>query len=145
MEGQAIWCKWLLFCSVISLAKCCESNAMDALFVSTAIGRVTNHFIKNCSKIMLKIKPYPPASLVGKFVRSTCEAIDICQKLVRSDDFQDIIPCLHGWLWAHWLGTDVVPLADMKLAEETMLCGARPVTSARVARHVLAYFLKVVG
>ncbi|XP_054929179.1 uncharacterized protein [Dermacentor andersoni] len=127
MAFKVCSCTCIFLCSAFSLAASCESNPKDAIFVSTALGRLTSHFFKNCSKIMLQMNPYPAADLVNKFVRSTCVGIGICERLISGATFKEQVPCIQQWLWARWL------------------CGAAFAPSARVVRHLMAYLLKVTG
>ncbi|KAK8762704.1 hypothetical protein V5799_026027 [Amblyomma americanum] len=118
---------------------------MDALFVSTSLGRLTNYIGKKCFPIMLTMKPYPPGSIVIKFINSVCESIDICDKLIRSDTLKDKVPCMQAWLWAKWLGTGVVPVDQMRIIEKACLCAMETAPSSRVAKHAFAYLLKISG
>ncbi|XP_077508717.1 uncharacterized protein LOC144120164 [Amblyomma americanum] len=147
---------------MVTLGKCCKSDPMDAMFVSADIGRGINYFFNKCSHIFLKMKPYPHSSLITKFLKSTCEAIEVCEQLFHTQDFkgfmftvnekitndfsshQAIAPCLMQWLWAQWVSY-VVPLDQMKLAEATWQCSVPAVSTTRVAKHMLAYGLKITG
>ncbi|XP_077508008.1 uncharacterized protein LOC144119198 [Amblyomma americanum] len=145
MAAKLDWSTFILLFAMITFGKCCKSDPMDALFVSTEIGRGTNHFFSKCADILFKMNPYPSSPLIVKFLKSVCEAIDVCEHLLHTQDVKANIPCLRQLLWARWLGSKAVPVEQMKIVEEAALCGASALSTTRVAKHLLAYGLKITG
>ncbi|XP_075726833.1 uncharacterized protein LOC119165668 [Rhipicephalus microplus] len=143
--AEQLQCFAPLLCFVfIGAVQCCKSDPRDAMFVSRELGRGINHFFKNCSAIMLKMKPYPSASVIAKFIRSLCDGLNVCEIILRTEDMQKYPPCLEPFMWAQWIGY-TIPIDQMEIAKKTILCGIPAVSTVRVARHALAYGLKITG
>ncbi|XP_077532844.1 uncharacterized protein LOC144145195 isoform X2 [Haemaphysalis longicornis] len=115
-------CAVFMACSV-SRVMSCESNPMDAMLVASQIGRATNHIFKNCSHYLKEFKPNPPMQLL----------------------YEENVPCFKETLRAKWIPTKLIPLDQMETAQTMMLCMAVKVPSDRVAKHVVAYLMKVAG
>ncbi|XP_070388887.1 uncharacterized protein [Dermacentor albipictus] len=126
---------WLALSVAVGLgvpySHACKIDPKDALFLASPIGRATNFFFKNCSHYMQEVKPNPPNYLIVEFLRSLCDAIDICQERYPHIPFT----LLHG----------VVPIKQMKAVEKMMICEYAVVSSATVAKHLLVYGLKISG
>ncbi|KAL3246671.1 hypothetical protein MRX96_057539 [Rhipicephalus microplus] len=76
------------------------------------------------------MKPYPSASVIAKFIRSLCDGLNVCEIILRTEDMQ--------------IGY-TIPIDQMEIAKKTILCGIPAVSTVRVARHALAYGLKITG
>ncbi|XP_077532843.1 uncharacterized protein LOC144145195 isoform X1 [Haemaphysalis longicornis] len=137
-------CAVFMACSV-SRVMSCESNPMDAMLVASQIGRATNHIFKNCSHYLKEFKPNPPMQLLYEFLKSVCDAIDLCRERFPKNSFQENVPCFKETLRAKWIPTKLIPLDQMETAQTMMLCMAVKVPSDRVAKHVVAYLMKVAG
>ncbi|XP_077532842.1 uncharacterized protein LOC144145194 [Haemaphysalis longicornis] len=115
------------------------------MLVASQVGRATNHFFKNCSHYLKEFKPNPPIQLVYEFLKSVCDTIDLCRERFRENSFQENIFCYKEILRAKWIPTKRLPLDQMEKAQTMMLCMAVKVPSDRVAKHLLAYLMKVAG
>ncbi|XP_075539620.1 uncharacterized protein LOC142574417 isoform X1 [Dermacentor variabilis] len=158
---------WLAFSVALGLgvpcSHACKIDPKDAFFLASPIGRATNFFFKNCSHYMQEVKPNPPNDLIVEFLRSLCDAVDICQERYphipfnlhrcslghptcsRHRGWRKLQFCLEGVSWAKWLLRGVLPIKQMKAVEKMMVCEYAVVSSATVAKHLLVYGLKISG
>ncbi|XP_075539621.1 uncharacterized protein LOC142574417 isoform X2 [Dermacentor variabilis] len=140
---------WLAFSVALGLgvpcSHACKIDPKDAFFLASPIGRATNFFFKNCSHYMQEVKPNPPNDLIVEFLRSLCDAVDICQERYPHIPFNKLQFCLEGVSWAKWLLRGVLPIKQMKAVEKMMVCEYAVVSSATVAKHLLVYGLKISG